>query len=215
MRTVLTQGLDTRPLRQVATMRAQPANAKKRLDICKIWGEQLESGEIDVEKIFFTDEKLFRLGSRSGGHRNFVAYVRNGVEKPDAPNDIIPRGEGKWHGGVIVMVALCLSFRGKGTLHFVPMGGTCEFGSLSEDGEGRVRTRLSRALRNTDGVLVSEGWCKCPYIKHGTVVLRGEAPQLLGQEILAGLLSRSECARLLPMGVFAEGSREEEPELSR
>ena len=66
MRTILTQDLDTRPLRQVETQRAKSDNSKKRLGICKIREGQLESGELDVEKIFFHDEKLFRLGACSG-----------------------------------------------------------------------------------------------------------------------------------------------------
>ena len=52
MRMVLTQDLDTRPSRQVTTQRVKPANAKKRLDICKIWDEQLESGGARRRKDF-------------------------------------------------------------------------------------------------------------------------------------------------------------------
>ena len=44
VRAVLTEELDNRPLRKVTAQRAHPASAQKRLEICKIWGEQLESG---------------------------------------------------------------------------------------------------------------------------------------------------------------------------
>ena len=124
MRMILTDDLDSRPLRQVTAQRAKPANAQKRLEICKLWGEQLESGELDVEKIFFTDGKLFRLGACSGGNQNFVAYVRDGVNKHEAPNDIITREGGQWQGVVSVMVGLGLCFRGKGGIRWAPKGGS-------------------------------------------------------------------------------------------
>ena len=67
IRTILTQDLDTRPLRHVATQRANPSDAEKRLNICRIRGEQIERGDRDVGKIFFTEEKVFRIGVCDGG----------------------------------------------------------------------------------------------------------------------------------------------------
>ena len=55
MRMILTQDLDTRPLRQAKKQRAKSPNAEKRLNICRIRDEQLESGDLAVAKIFFTD----------------------------------------------------------------------------------------------------------------------------------------------------------------
>ena len=69
MRMVLTEDLDTRPLRKVTAQRAQPDNAQKRLGTCKIRDEKLDSGELGVEKIFFTEEMSLRLGACSGGVR--------------------------------------------------------------------------------------------------------------------------------------------------
>ena len=67
IRAILTQDIDTRPSRHVATQRVNPSNAEKRLNICRIRGAQIERGELDVEKIFFTYEKVFRIGACAGG----------------------------------------------------------------------------------------------------------------------------------------------------
>ena len=66
MTAVLTEDLDTRPIRKVAAQRVKPANAQNRLGICKIRGDQLESGGLDVGKIPPIDGKLPRLGARPG-----------------------------------------------------------------------------------------------------------------------------------------------------
>ena len=106
-------------------------------------------------------------------------------------------------------------FQREGEYPLGSKGGPLEFGYLPEDGEVRVRTRLSRVLWNTAAVLVSTGLRKSPYIKRGKDVLRGEVRQFLWRGILAGLLSGSECAILLAPVVCVEGSREWGPDLSR
>ena len=87
--------VDNRPLRLVTTQRAQPANAAKRLNICRIRDGRIERGTLDVEAIFLTGDQVFRIGACAGGRRNFVAYVKIGAKEADAANDIIPRG-GQW-----------------------------------------------------------------------------------------------------------------------
>ena len=121
-RRILINDLDIRPLRQVTAQRIKPANTAKRLELCRIWDEGFRSGSLGAEKIFFTEEKVFRTGACPGGNRNFAAYVKKGLGKSEAPNNLILREGGMWQGGVGVMVCLGLSFRGKGNLHYVPAG---------------------------------------------------------------------------------------------
>ena len=121
-RRIIREDLELKPLRQVTAQRVKPANAAKRLEACQLWDTQLRSGELDAEKIFFTDEKLFRLGACPGGNQNFVVYVHKETKKYDLPNELVLREDGQWQGGVSVMVCLGLSYRGKGALHFVPAG---------------------------------------------------------------------------------------------
>ena len=80
----------------------------------------MESGELDLEQVYWTDEKLFRLGACKGGSQNLVIWVRNTLKKHQVPADLLLRGDGAYQGGVSVMVSLGLSFRGKGTLRFAP-----------------------------------------------------------------------------------------------
>ena len=49
-------------------------------------GAQIESGELDLEKIFFTDE----------GGDNIAAYVRKELKKGEMGNDLILRDDGTW-----------------------------------------------------------------------------------------------------------------------
>ena len=83
-RLILKQDIDTTPFRKVANQRGDPANAGYRLNICRIRGKQLETGEIDVEKISDNSDKISRLGECFFWWvgRNFCAYVKNGAKKP-------------------------------------------------------------------------------------------------------------------------------------
>ena len=121
-RRLLKEELDCKPLRQVKSQRVKPEAAQKRLDCCKAWLAQIESGELDPRKIYWTDEKLFRLGACPGGNQNLVIWVKKHLKKSELPNDLILREGGVWQGGCSVMVSLGLSYRGKGTLRFAPSG---------------------------------------------------------------------------------------------
>ena len=121
-RRIISDDIGYKPLRQVTAQRVKPANAAKRLEACQLWGSQFRSGDLDAGEIFFTGEKLFRLGACPGGSQNFVIYVHKETKKYDLPNELVLREDGPWQGGVSVMVCLWLSYRGKGALHFAPAG---------------------------------------------------------------------------------------------
>ena len=121
-RRAILEDLQLKPIRQVTAQRVKPVNMAKRLEACQKWNDQIQPGELDVAKIYFTDEKLFRLGACAGGNQNFVVYVSRETKKSQVPDDLILREDGRWQGGVSVMVCLGLCHRGKGRLHFVPAG---------------------------------------------------------------------------------------------
>ena len=86
----------------------------KRLEACRKWNERIQVGELGVAKIYFAEEKLFRLGAFPGWNRNFVVYANRETEKSQAPDDLIPREEGRRKGEVSATVSLGLCRREKG-----------------------------------------------------------------------------------------------------
>ena len=52
--------LGLKPLRQVTAHRVTPPKAEKRLAARRKWKAQIESGELDLKAVFWTDEKIFR-----------------------------------------------------------------------------------------------------------------------------------------------------------
>lgn len=119
---VLKEDLELKPLRKVTAQRVKESNKEKRLQMCKKWEEDIASGALDLTKVYWTDEKVFRLGACSGGNQNLVVWVKNTLKKAELPNDLILREDGKFQGGASVMVSLGLSYRGAGTLRFAPAG---------------------------------------------------------------------------------------------
>ena len=85
-------------------------------------GGRYRRGRLGVEKIFFTDEKIFRIGALPcGGNQNYVVYVRDDCRKYDVPADKLLRGE-KEQGGPSVMVSLGVCHKGIGAVRFSPQG---------------------------------------------------------------------------------------------
>ena len=121
-REVLKLDLSLKPLRKVTAQRIKGANKEKRLEMCKKWDEEIENGSLDLTKVFWTDEKIFRLGACAGSNWNLVIWVKNDLKKSELPNTLIQRDDGKYQGGVSVMVAMGLCRRGAGTLRFAPEG---------------------------------------------------------------------------------------------
>ena len=62
-RRLLKEELDCKPTRQVKSKRVKPGAAQKRLECCRAWLAQIESGELDPRKIYWADENLLRLGA--------------------------------------------------------------------------------------------------------------------------------------------------------
>ena len=119
-RRILKVDLELKPLRKVTAQRVKEERRAKRLERCLQWDAEIASGALDLTAVYWTDEKLFRLGACSGGNQNLVVWVKNYLKKHEVANDLILRDDGKYQGGVSVMVSLGLSYRGKGTLRFAP-----------------------------------------------------------------------------------------------
>ena len=87
---------------------------------CQQWKADIESGELDLKEVYWTDEKMFRLGAMPGANKNFVVYVKNTLKKSDVPNNLILRGDGNYQGGRSVLVSIGLCYRAVGALRFAP-----------------------------------------------------------------------------------------------
>ena len=57
-----------------------PLKAKKRMKACGKWKADIEEGALDLKAVFWTDEKIFRLGALKGGSQNLVVYVENNAK---------------------------------------------------------------------------------------------------------------------------------------
>ena len=123
VRNILKNDLGMKSLTQIKAQRIKKVNTEARLARCQEWAQQMENGwEFDPRKVFWTDEKVFRLGKTSGGNQNYRVWVHDGIKKAQlAPEDIL-RDEGEMQGGRTVMVALGVCYNGVGTLRFTPKG---------------------------------------------------------------------------------------------
>ena len=121
-RNILKRDLDLKPLKKTTSHRVTQRNKTKRMEACQTWDADIASGALDLTKVFFTDEEIFRLGACAGGNQNLVVWVSSNLKKADLPNDLILREDGKWQGGARAMVSLGMCYRGVGTLRFSPQG---------------------------------------------------------------------------------------------
>ena len=57
-----------------------PLKAKQRMEARGKWKADIEKGTLDLKAVFWTDEKIFRLGAPKGGSQNLAVYVGNNVK---------------------------------------------------------------------------------------------------------------------------------------
>ena len=90
---------------------------EKRLVACEAFKAKMDAGALNHRKIFFADEKIFRIGHEAYGRsQNYRAWVDKATRKRDARQGDIARGK---QGGVSVMRALGVRHAGGGTLVFI------------------------------------------------------------------------------------------------
>ena len=139
VRRIISEDLDLKPLRQITTQRVRPQNFAKRLEICKIWDEQIRNGSLDVEKIYFTDEKVFRLGACAGGEPKLCCLGEEASKEersPKRPNSERGRrvaGRGERNGLPRPLL------QSQGESPHCTFGVKIELGILPEHSEERVR----------------------------------------------------------------------------
>ena len=120
---IVTGDLEMKNLTQVRAQRVKDVNVKKRAARCEEWVRQMENNwESDPRKIYFTDEKVFRIGEVGGGNRNYRVLVSNKTRKCDLGADAVMRDNGAYQGGCRVMVCLGATYHGVGNPFFVPKG---------------------------------------------------------------------------------------------
>ena len=101
--------LELKPLRKVTAQRVKEEHRAKRLERCLQWDAEIASGALDLTAVYWTDEKLFRLGACSGGNRNLAVWVKNYPKKREVANDLLRRDDGKYQSGVSDMIPRGLS----------------------------------------------------------------------------------------------------------
>ena len=93
----------------------------KRVKACQKMLDDIKQGALDYKNIFFTDEKIFRIGSEANeSSQNRRCWVDKDIPKKKVAQKHIVRGKSR--GGISVMCSLGVSSRGVGTLSFVERG---------------------------------------------------------------------------------------------
>ena len=94
------------------TQRVQTLAKQKRLTLSTQWKADMDNSyALDPRRIFFTDEKVFAIGSWEGGSRNYPVRVHNATVKGDVPRELLRRKEGEWQGGVEIICNFGVSRR--------------------------------------------------------------------------------------------------------
>ena len=121
---IIKDKLKQKSLTKIKVQYVRSSNAKKRLEISQRWKAEMgRDWKFDPRSVFWTDEKVFRLGKVEGGNQNYRVWVDEATTKANLPTDKIIRGEGQSQGGASVMVALGASWPGGlGTVRFVKKG---------------------------------------------------------------------------------------------
>ena len=97
---ILKKDLRLKSLTQIKVQQIRKKNIAKRLEICSQWKQKMEnSWDFDPRKVFWADEKVFRLGKVEGGNQNFRVWAEEHVKKAEVENELIIRGEGGQQGG--------------------------------------------------------------------------------------------------------------------
>ena len=118
VRRIIKKDLKKKPLKTVSGRRVGKQSAAARLKICEARDADMRDGKLGPKRIFFADEKIFRLGhtGRLSG-QNHRVYVDDATKKGGVPSDLLVRE--KPQGGNSVMVGLGVGYNGVGTLHTV------------------------------------------------------------------------------------------------
>ena len=60
------------------------------MEACGKWKADIEEGTLDLKAVFWTGEKIFRLGALKAGSQNLVVYVGSNAGKREVRDDLIP-----------------------------------------------------------------------------------------------------------------------------
>ena len=101
----------------------KPAHKKARLQACQTYISAIDSGELDVDKIIFSDEAWFSAGARkSKSTQNSRCYVDVGAKKADLPPSVITVSKEKRRTGISCLVSVSVCSGGVVDCSFVPGG---------------------------------------------------------------------------------------------
>ena len=119
---IVTEDLELKNVVQEKNQRISTKNVKSRLDKCQKWVAQMDASppQFNPRHIFWTDEKIFRLGDLKGGSHNFRVLISNKITKAQCKTVDINRGDGAFMGGSRVMVCLGACYYGLCEPFFVP-----------------------------------------------------------------------------------------------
>ena len=78
--------------------------------------------EFDPRKVWWTSDKIFRLGEVEGGNQNYRVWVDDWKKKHEIGPAVITRANGTWQGRCRVMVRLGTYYYGVGAAYFVHRG---------------------------------------------------------------------------------------------
>ena len=115
------KNLSLKAARPIKGQHLDDRKKRNRLDFCKKTLVKLKSGTLPLKRIFFTDEKMFKVKDCAKENtQNKRAWVDKKLKKRDISPDVLILG--KKARGVQIMVGLAASYRGLITPFFVQPG---------------------------------------------------------------------------------------------
>ena len=91
--------------------RVQTSAQQKRLALATQWKAHMDTSyALDPWRIFFTDKKVFTIGTCAGGSQNYREWVHNATLRGDVPIELIRQEGGKWREGAAIMCYLGVSW---------------------------------------------------------------------------------------------------------
>ena len=97
---ICTKDLQLKNVTQVKNQRIKTANKTKRMTACSDWLSKMDDGwQFDPRSVYWTDEKIFRIGEVGGGSKNYRVLISNDKRKYEMNAEELQRTDGAWMGG--------------------------------------------------------------------------------------------------------------------
>ena len=119
---ILRADVNTKSIRKVKSTRLSVKHRESRAAFAKAYIAAVDSGKLDADAVFFSDEKLFAGGvASSNPHDDRIRVSINAKKSKMRADDIVTETDGKW-GATRIMCSMAMAKIGLTLPYFVPKG---------------------------------------------------------------------------------------------